>query len=74
MRTSSACFAPGFEKITHNIAELTRDAEDLDIHFAGGALMHPGAAKVADDYLGHPVSTSPNAQLNTRVGIARAAR
>lgn len=63
---------PGFERIAQNIAELTRGAEHLDLHLAGGALMYPGAAQVISRYLDRPVHTYPNANLITPLGIARA--
>lgn len=63
---------PGFERIAHNIEDLTRGSEHLDIHLAGGALMYPGAAETISKYLGRPVHTYPNANLITPLGIARA--
>ncbi|MDF3281117.1 hypothetical protein [Gordonia sp. N1V] len=51
---------PGFEKIAHNIAELTRDAEDLDIHFAGGALMYPGGNRPGCTMTASPKRTGPH--------------
>ncbi|WP_066913164.1 ethanolamine utilization protein EutJ [Millisia brevis] len=64
---------PGFERIAHNVGELTRGAEDLEIHLAGGALMYPGASEVIGRYLRRPVRTYPNAHLITPLGIARSA-
>lgn len=62
---------PGFERIAHNVAELTGKHEDLDIHLAGGALMYPGADRVIGDFLGRTVHSYPNADLITPLGIAR---
>ncbi|OPX06134.1 ethanolamine utilization protein [Gordonia sp. i37] len=64
---------PGFERIAQNIAELTRGAEELDIHLAGGALMYPGADTAIAKYLDRPVHTYPHANLITPLGIARSA-
>jgi ethanolamine utilization protein EutJ len=63
---------PGFERIAHNIADLTRGSEHLDLHLAGGALMYPGADQAISRYLNRPVHTYPNASLITPLGIARA--
>lgn len=64
---------PGFERIAQNIVDLTRDASELDVHLAGGALMYPGADHVISRYLDRPVHTYPNANLITPLGIARSA-
>ncbi|WP_419230112.1 ethanolamine utilization protein EutJ [Gordonia sp. CPCC 205515] len=64
---------PGFERIAQNIAELSRDASDLDVHLAGGALMYPGADTTISRYLDRTVHTYPHANLITPLGIARSA-
>ncbi|WP_076476668.1 ethanolamine utilization protein EutJ [Williamsia sterculiae] len=67
----AAILHPGFERIAHNIADLTRGADDLEVHLAGGALMYPGAAQIISAYLHRPVHTYPHAQLITPLGIAQ---
>ncbi|MBM7365383.1 ethanolamine utilization protein EutJ [Gordonia hydrophobica] len=62
---------PGFERIAQNIADLTRGADDLDVHLAGGALMYPGADSVIAAFLDRTVHSYPNANLITPLGIAR---
>jgi len=52
---------------------MTRGAEDLPLHLAGGALMLAGAGDVLAQYLERTVVTYPHALLITPVGIARAA-
>lgn len=61
---------PGFERVAQNVADLTRDATDLDVHLAGGALMYPGAAEVIAAYLSRRVHLHPFADLTTPLGIA----
>lgn len=64
---------PGLQRIAENIRALTRGAEDLPLHLAGGALMIPGADRVLATYLERTVVTYPHALLITPVGIARCA-
>ncbi len=64
---------PGLHRIAENVRALTRDAADLPLHLAGGALMIPGAGDVLAHYLERPVVTYPHALLITPVGIARSA-
>lgn len=64
---------PGLERIAENVRALTRGAEGLPLHLAGGALMIPGAGDVLARYLERPVVTYPHALLITPLGIARCA-
>ena len=64
---------PGLQRIAENVRALTRGADDLPLHLAGGALMIPGADAVLASYLERTVVTYPHALLITPVGIARAA-
>ncbi len=64
---------PGLQRIGESVRALTRDAAELPLHLAGGALMIPGAGQVIARYLGRPVVTYPHALLITPVGIARSA-
>ena len=52
---------------------MTRDAEELPLHLAGGALMIAGAGDVLAEYLERTVVTYPHALLITPIGIARSA-
>jgi ethanolamine utilization protein EutJ len=62
---------PGLQRIGESVRAMTRDAADLPLHLAGGALMIPGAGQVLASYLGRRVVTYPHALLITPVGIAR---
>ncbi|MCB8914147.1 ethanolamine utilization protein EutJ [Rhodococcus rhodochrous] len=62
---------PGVERIAASIRDLTRGAEHLDLHLAGGALMLPGADTIISKYLGRRVHAYPHALLITPLGIAR---
>ncbi|WP_051194433.1 ethanolamine utilization protein EutJ [Nocardia jiangxiensis] len=62
---------PGIERIAAAIGQLTRGAEHLDLHLAGGALMVPGADAVIGKYLNRAVRCYPHALLITPLGIAR---
>jgi ethanolamine utilization protein EutJ len=64
---------PGFERIAESVRVMTRDAPELSLHVAGGALMIPGAEDVLAKYLGRAVVTYPHPLLATPVGIARSA-
>jgi ethanolamine utilization protein EutJ len=64
---------PGLQRIAESVRAMTRDAEDLPLHLAGGALMIPGADDVLAKYLERPVMTYPHALLITPIGIARSA-
>lgn len=64
---------PGLQRIAENVRALTRGAENLPLHLAGGALMIPGAEQVLARHLERPVVTYPHALLITPVGIARSA-
>ena len=64
---------PGLQRIAENVRALTRDAADLPLHLAGGALMLPGAGDVLARYLERTVISYPHALLITPVGIARSA-
>lgn len=66
-----AILRPGFERIAASIRDLTRGAEHLDLHLAGGALMLPGADTIISKYLGRRVHTYPHALFITPLGIAR---
>lgn len=73
-RDPEACLPllrPGLERIAESVRAMTLDAEELDVHLAGGALMVAGAADVVSKYLGRPVVSYPHALLVTPVGIAR---
>jgi ethanolamine utilization protein EutJ len=70
------CFSvlvPGFERIAESVRIMTREAPELDLHVAGGALMVQGADAVLAKYLDRPVVTYPHPLLVTPVGIARSA-
>lgn len=64
---------PCIERIGESIRSMTRQAEDLPLHLAGGALMVPGAAQVLSEYLGRETVSYPHALLITPLGIARCA-
>ncbi len=64
---------PGLQRIAESVRAMTRDAADLPLHLAGGALMIPGAGDVLARYLGRRVVTYPHALLITPIGIARSA-
>lgn len=64
---------PGLQRIAESVRAMTRDAEDLPLHLAGGALMIAGAGDVMARYLEREVMTYPHALLITPVGIARSA-
>lgn len=64
---------PGLQRIAESVRAMTRDAEDLPLHLAGGALMIAGAGDVMAKYLEREVMTYPHALLITPVGIARSA-
>lgn len=64
---------PGLQRIAESVRRMTRGAEDLPLHLAGGALMIPGAGDVLAKYLERPVMTYPQALLITPIGIARSA-
>jgi ethanolamine utilization protein EutJ len=64
---------PGLQRIAENVRALTRGADDLPLHLAGGALMIAGAGDVLASYLERPVVTYPHALLITPLGIARSA-
>ena len=64
---------PGLQRIAENVRALTRGADDLPLHLAGGALMIAGADRVLASYLERAVVTYPHALLITPVGIARSA-
>ena len=73
-RDPEACLPllrPGIERIAESVRAMTFDAEELDVHLAGGALMVTGADDVVAKYLGRPVVSYPHALLITPVGIAR---
>ncbi|MCU1479363.1 MAG: ethanolamine utilization protein EutJ family protein [Subtercola sp.] len=62
---------PGLERVAESIRSLTRGAEELDVHLAGGALMIKGADQVIGAYLKRSVRSYPNALYITPLGIAR---
>lgn len=64
---------PGLQRIAENVRALTRGAEELPLHLAGGALMIAGADAVLARYLERTVVSYPHALLVTPVGIARSA-
>lgn len=64
---------PGLQRVAENVRALTRGAEDLPLHLAGGALMIAGAESVLAAYLDRTVVTYPHALLVTPLGIARSA-
>jgi ethanolamine utilization protein EutJ len=64
---------PGLQRIAESVRTMTRDAADLPLHLAGGALMIPGAGQVLASYLERKVTTYPHALLITPIGIARSA-
>ena len=64
---------PGLQRIAESVRRMTRGAEDLPLHLAGGALMIPGAGDVLAKYLERPVMTYAQALLITPIGIARSA-
>jgi ethanolamine utilization protein EutJ len=66
-----AILRPGIERIAASIRDLTRGAEHLDLHLAGGALMLPGADTIISKYLGRRVHVYRHALLITPLGIAR---
>lgn len=66
-----AILRPGIERIGSSIRDLTRGAEHLELHLAGGALMLPGADTTISKYLGRSVRAYPHALLITPLGIAR---
>lgn len=60
----------GVERIAESVRSMTRGAEDLPLHLAGGALMIPGADRVLADYLERTTVSYPHALLITPIGIA----
>lgn len=66
-----AILRPGIERIGASIRDLTRGAEHLELHLAGGALMLAGADTTLSTYLGRSVRAYPHALLITPLGIAR---
>lgn len=64
---------PGLQRIAETVRVLTPDAEELDLHLAGGALMLTGADDVIAKYLHRPVVSYPHALFITPIGIARCA-
>lgn len=64
---------PGLQRIAESVLAMTRDADDLPLHLAGGALMLPGAGDVLAKYLNRDVMTYPHALFITPIGIARSA-
>jgi ethanolamine utilization protein EutJ len=64
---------PGLQRIAESVRAMTRDAEELPLHLAGGALMIAGAGDVLAKYLERTVVTYPHALLITPIGIARSA-
>lgn len=64
---------PGLQRIAESVRVMTRGAEELPLHLAGGALMIPGAGDVLAKYLERTVVTYPHALLITPIGIARSA-
>jgi ethanolamine utilization protein EutJ len=64
---------PGLQRVAESVRAMTRDAEELPLHLAGGALMIAGAGDVLAKYLERTVVTYPHALLITPIGIARSA-
>jgi ethanolamine utilization protein EutJ len=64
---------PGLERIAESVRSMTRDAEELPLHLAGGALMVPGADRVLATYLDRTTVSYRHALLVTPIGIARSA-
>jgi ethanolamine utilization protein EutJ len=64
---------PGLQRIAESVRAMTRGAEELPLHLAGGALMIAGAGDVLAKYLERTVVTYPHALLITPIGIARSA-
>lgn len=62
---------PGLQRIAESIRSMSRGAEDLDVHLAGGAVMVAHAADVVGDALGRRVHSYPHSLFITPVGIAR---
>lgn len=69
-REAFPILVPGLQRVAENVRALTRGAEDLPLHLAGGALMIAGAGDVLATYLERPVVTYPHSLLITPVGIA----
>ncbi|WP_226370321.1 ethanolamine utilization protein EutJ [Pseudonocardia oceani] len=72
-RDSLPVLVPGLQRIAESVRAMTRDAEELPLHLAGGALMITGAGDVLAEYLERTVVTYPHALLITPIGIARSA-
>lgn len=62
---------PGLQRIAASIAAMSPDADDLDVHLAGGAVMVDGAREIIAAELGRTVHTYPHSLFITPVGIAR---
>lgn len=62
---------PGLQRIAASIAAMSPDADDLDVHLAGGAVMVDGAREIIAAELGRTVHTYPYSLFITPVGIAR---
>lgn len=62
---------PGLQRIAESIRAMSRDAEDLDVHLAGGAVMVAHAAEIISAELDRPVHTYAHSLFITPVGIAR---
>lgn len=72
-RDSLPILVPGLQRIAESVRAMTRDADELPLHLAGGALMITGAGDVLAKYLERTVVTYPHALLITPIGIARSA-
>lgn len=74
-RTDSAVYRgilkPGLQRIAASIAAMSPDADDLDVHLAGGAVMVDGAREIIAAELGRTVHAYPHSLFITPVGIAR---
>lgn len=64
---------PGLQRIAESVRAMTRDADELPLHLAGGALMLAGAGDVLAKYLKRDVMTYSHALFITPIGIARSA-
>jgi ethanolamine utilization protein EutJ len=72
-RETLPLLVPVLQRIAESVRLLTKGAEELPVHLAGGALMLPGAEDVVAAWLGRRVVTHPHALLITPLGIARSA-
>jgi len=62
---------PGLQRIAASIRSMSRDADDLDVHLAGGAVMVANAAEIISAELDRPVHAYAHSLFITPVGIAR---